>query len=119
MTKKTNKVKNVIAGMVAGVIITGMLSIGVLHNVNQKHIEELDNVTSSYEMEISKLEEVSKEYDELQNQVYNMKTGEPYEITVDHDGDTITWVSERGSLVNKGVNKIKEVKAEIEQKVKH
>lgn len=119
MIKKTNKVKNVIAGMVTGMIITGMLSIGVLYNVNQKHIEELDNVVSSYEMEISKLEEVSKDYDELQKQVYNMKTGEPYEITVDHNGDTITWVSERGSLINKGVTKIKEVKTEIEQKVKH
>ena len=94
MTKKTNKVKNVIAGMVAGMIITGMLSIGVLHNVNQKHIEELDNVTSSYEMEISKLEEVSKEYDELQNQVYNMKTGEAYSITINHDDETHIWRSE-------------------------
>ena len=119
MTKKTNKVKNVIAGMIAGMIITGMLSIGVLHNVNQKHMEELDNVVSSYEMEISKLEEVSNDYDKLQTQVYSMKTGKPYEIAVEHDGDTITWVSERGSLINKGVTKVKEVKTEIEQKVKH
>lgn len=65
---------------------------------NQEHVKKLENLVQEYEDQIEDLEKVNSdltaEFEELNEQVYNMKTGEAYTVTVNHEDETHIWRSE-------------------------
>lgn len=96
--------KTIIGILVTIVAVSGMYLIG-LKKVEENYNVQLEEVKNSYETQINNMKESYKEsyseleneMDNLQTQVYNyMETDEPYEITVEHNGERHTWYNKEG-----------------------
>ena len=96
--------KIIISVIIAVCVIVAGVGCVVITKIDQDHEAELEALTQDYEAQIESLEEenlrLEAELEELSDQVYNMKTGEAYDVTIDHDGEIHTWKSdnEKGFL---------------------
>lgn len=94
--------KIIVSVIIAVCVIVAGVGCVVITKIDQAHETEFEALAQDYEAQIKSLEEKNSELEadleELSDQVYNMKTGEAYVVTIDHDGETHTWESnnERG-----------------------
>mgnify|MGYP004631531695 FL=1 len=88
--------KKMIIGMVVGMIIMSCAGFIGFIGITKNHEAELAKTKEEYETQISELEDkqyqlnekytdTEENYSELQEQVWNMKNGKPYEVKIDHD----------------------------------
>lgn len=79
--------------MIMGMVI--VLGIGNLVTMQKDYENRIDKLDSKYRNEIAEMErsntERAKEYDEA---IYNIINGENYSVTIEHDGQTITYKRE-------------------------
>lgn len=72
--------------------VVAMVSIGtiVMSNVNRKHDAELNQIKTEYEDQI---ESLKQDYDD---KLYNVINDGNYDITINHDGETINYTKKMG-----------------------
>lgn len=79
--------------------MVAMLSIGsmVLTSINHKHEVEMKQIKTEYEDQIkdkeSEIESLKQDYDE---KLYNVINGDDYDITIEHDGETVNYTKKMG-----------------------
>ena len=85
--------KKGIFNMIIGMVI--VLGIGNFVTMQKDYETKIDKLDSKYRNEIAEMErsntERAKEYDEA---IYNIVNGENYSVTIEHDGQTITYKRE-------------------------
>lgn len=96
--------KKMIIGMVVGMIIMSCAGFIGFVGITKNHEAELAKTKKEYEIQISELEDkqyrlnekytdTEENYSELQEQVWNMKNGKPYEVKIGHNDENHTYKS--------------------------
>ena len=99
------KIFNVLYYVLMTVLVVGCII--TTHMLDKKYDQNLGDLKTTYEAKIesikdsyeSKYNQLNDSKVELENQIYNCMTGEPYDFTIRHDDETHNWYA----TDNKGI----------------
>ena len=86
-------------------VMTG-IGYGIITNITDYYEEKMESIKVESEEREAEIVELKSEVTEISDQVFNMMSGNAYEITIDHDGETHTWKSDNKGLFKRELHSV-------------